>query len=107
MLQNDTYLITCVIYLFIDCVFFWWFILNVILKGKAKQILESMVNKGYANSLSEAIRLAIVYFEKDYLSEEEKVNRKITKMDLEIQSGKKKLLNAKEALGKYSKFLKK
>ena len=81
--------------------------MNVILRGKTKEIVESMVKEGYANTLSEAVRLAIVNFEQKYLmNETELVNRKLDKIDQEISNGKRKLLNSKEALGKYSKYLK-
>ncbi len=39
-------------------------------------------------------------------SEEELVKRKIDWIDAEIKAGKRKLLNSKQALGKYAKYLK-
>ncbi len=86
--------------------FFWWFQLNVILRGVAKEILESMVKEGYANTQSEAIRLAIINFGKEHLSEEELVKRKIDFIESQVKAGKRKELNAEQALGKYAKFLK-
>ncbi|MFH0714383.1 MAG: hypothetical protein V1847_02200 [Candidatus Diapherotrites archaeon] len=77
--------------------------MNVILKGKTKAIVETMVEEGYANSQSEAIRLAIVNFDKDRMKEADLVNQKLDRIDRDIQSGKRKLLTAKQALGKYAK----
>ena len=80
--------------------------MNVTLRGRTKEIVESMVEEGFANTQSEAIRLAIVNFGEKCLGETELVNRKLDRIDLEISAGKRKLLNAKQALGKYSKHLK-
>ena len=81
--------------------------MNVILRGKTKQIVESMVKKGYANTQSEAIRLAIVRFGQENLDEIEMVNRKLDRIDQEVREGKRKVLTAHQALGKYAKYLKK
>ena len=80
--------------------------MNVILRGKTRAIVETMVVEGYANTKSEAVRLALVNFGKEHLGEVELVNRKLDRMDQEIKAGKRKLLNADQALGKYSKYLK-
>ena len=80
--------------------------MNVILRGMAKEIVASLVKAGYANSQSEAIRLAIVDFGQHHLGEVEMVNRKLDRMDQGIKAGKRKLLNADEALGTYAKHLK-
>lgn len=80
--------------------------MNVILKGRTKEIVETLVKHGYANSQSEAVRLAIVDFGEHHLGEVELVNRKLDRLDEEIKSGKRKLLNADEALGEYAKYLK-
>ena len=80
--------------------------MNVILRGKTKEIAETMVKEGYANTQSEAIRLALVDFGQHYLSEVELVNRKLDRIDEEIKSGKRKLLTSEEALGSYAKHLK-
>ena len=77
--------------------------MNVILRGKTKQIVENMVEEGYANTQSEAIRLAVVSFGEAHLNEVELVNRKLDTIDKEIVEGKRKLLNAGQALGKYAK----
>ncbi len=50
--------------------------------------------------------MAIADFGRHHLSEVEMVNRKLDRLDQKIKTGKRKLLNASEALGKYAKFLK-
>jgi Arc/MetJ-type ribon-helix-helix transcriptional regulator len=80
--------------------------MNVTLRGRTKAVVETMVKEGYANSQSEAIRMAIMNFGQHHLNENEIVNKKLDKIDSEIISGKRKLLNSKEALGEYSKYLK-
>ena len=80
--------------------------MNVILRGKTKEIVETLVKEGYANSQSEAVRLAIVDFGQHHLSEVEMVNRKLDKLNKDIEEGRSRLLTPEEALGKYAKFLK-
>ncbi|PIO03606.1 hypothetical protein COT57_00470 [Candidatus Micrarchaeota archaeon CG09_land_8_20_14_0_10_55_25] len=80
--------------------------MNVILRGKTKEIVQAIVNTGYANTQSEAIRLAIVDFGNNYLNEPEIVNRKLDAIDQDISNGKRRVLNAKQALGKYAKHVK-
>ncbi len=80
--------------------------MNVILRGRAKEIVKSMVEEGYANSQSEAIRMAIIDFGQRHLSEAELVNKKLDRLDQGIKSGKRKLLDADEARGEYAKHLK-
>ncbi len=80
--------------------------MNVILRGKTKEILEDMVEDGYANTQSEAVRLAIINFGEDHFNEEEMVNRKLDLIDEQIKKGKRKLLKADKGLGKYAKYLK-
>ena len=80
--------------------------MNVILRGRTKEILETLVKEGYANSQSEAIRLAIINFGQQHLNETEMVNRKLDSIDQDIKAGKRKLLNSSQALGKYAKHLK-
>lgn len=79
--------------------------MNVTLRGKTKEILESMVSSGYANTLSEAIRLSIISFG-EKLSEQELVEKKLDRIDEDIKQGKRRLLTAEEAVGSYSKHLK-
>ncbi len=80
--------------------------MNVVLRGRTKQILENMVEGGFANTQSEAVRLAVISFGEGHFSEEELVNRKLDFLDREIKNGKRKLLNADQALGSYSKYVK-
>ena len=80
--------------------------MNVDFRGKTKQILESMVEEGYANTQSEAARLAIVQFGEEHFNEVELVNRKLDRLNKDIEEGKSKLLTPEQALGKYAKFLK-
>ncbi len=80
--------------------------MNVILYGKTKEIVATMVEEGYANSQSEAIRLAIINFWQDNLDEVASVNRKLDRIDQRVKEGKRRVLNADEALGKYAKHLK-
>lgn len=80
--------------------------MNVILRGKTKEIVETLVKEGYANSQSEAVRLAIIDFGQHYLSEVELVNRKLDRLNKDIEEGRSRLLTPEEALGKYAKFLK-
>jgi membrane-bound ClpP family serine protease len=79
---------------------------NVDFRGRTKQILESMVEEGYANTQSEAARLAIIQFGEEHFSEMELVNKKLDNIDQDIKAGKRKLLNSDEALGNYAKYLK-
>lgn len=65
-----------------------------------------MVDEGYANTQSEAIRLAIVDFEQHHLTEAELVTKKLDMIDADIKKGKRKLLNSDQALGEYAKYLK-
>ena len=80
--------------------------MNVVLRGITSEVLNNMVEVGYANTKSEAIRLAIIAFGEEHFSETELVNRKLDRIDLDIRLGKRRLLNADKALGKYSKHLK-
>lgn len=80
--------------------------MNVDFRGKTKQILETMVEEGYANTQSEAARLAIIQFGEEHFNEVELVNRKLDKLNKDIEEGRSKLLTPEEALGKYAKFLK-
>ncbi|MFH1545589.1 MAG: hypothetical protein ABIE23_05920 [archaeon] len=80
--------------------------MNVDFRGRTKQILENMVEEGYANTQSEAARLAIVQFGEEHFSEVEIVNRKLDRIDQDIKAGRRKLLNNDQALGEYAKHLK-
>jgi len=80
--------------------------INLKLSGAPEKIIENMINEGYATSKTEAIRLAILSFRDKKEMENELVVRKMKQIDDEIKSGKRKLINADEALGEYSKYLK-
>ena len=80
--------------------------MNVNLRGRANEIIESMVQQGYANTKSEAIRLAIMSFGEKKRTEEELVRKKMDYMDRQVKEGKNRLLTAEEALGKYAKNIK-
>jgi len=80
--------------------------MNVILRGKTKEIVQAIVQTGYANSQSEAIRLALIDFGNNYLNETEMVNRKLDAIDRDISNGKSRTLNAEQALGWHAKHLK-
>ena len=80
--------------------------MNIVLRGRTKQILENMVEEGFANTKSEAVRLAVISFGEEHFSEVDLVNRKLDFIDGEIKDGKRKLLNANQALGSFSKHAK-
>ncbi len=80
--------------------------MNVPLKGKAMQIVEEMVDSGYANTKSEAVRLAINTFGIEHFAEERLVRMKMDYMDRQAAQGKARLLTAEEAMGKYGKEIK-
>ena len=65
-----------------------------------------MVEEGFANTQSEAARLAIIQFGDEHFNEVELVNRKLDRLNKDIEKGRSKLLTPEEALGKYAKFLK-
>jgi Arc/MetJ-type ribon-helix-helix transcriptional regulator len=79
--------------------------MNVILRGKVHQMLEDMISEGYANTKSEAIRLAILTFGEQHNVEETMVKKKLDRINKEIREGKRKTLNSKEALGTYAKYV--
>lgn len=79
--------------------------MNVTLRGKTREILDLMVSQGYANTKSEAIRLALLSFGKAH-EEDILIAKKIDRINREIAHGKRKLLTAEEALGAYAKHLK-
>jgi Arc/MetJ-type ribon-helix-helix transcriptional regulator len=80
--------------------------MNVVIRNKMLQILNIMVKEGYANTKSEAIRLAILNFGEKYIGEDVLVSEKLDEIDSTIKAGKRKTLNAKEALGIHAKYLK-
>jgi len=80
--------------------------MNVVLKGITKEILNNMIKQGYANTKSEAIRLAILSFGEGHFIETLQVNKKLDYLDSEINNGKRKLHDANTALGEHVKHLK-
>lgn len=80
--------------------------MNVTLRGKTRQILESMIAEGYANTKSEAIRLAILSFGDEHRVEEVMVRKRLDRINNEIREGKRKLVGKKAALGIYAKHVK-
>jgi Arc/MetJ-type ribon-helix-helix transcriptional regulator len=80
--------------------------MNVTLRGRIRQILDTMIEEGYANTKSEAIRLAILNFGEEHINEEIMVKEKLDRIDKEIREGKRKVLSSKEALGVYAKYVK-
>lgn len=80
--------------------------MNVNLRGRVQQILDVMVEEGYANTKSEAIRLAILNFGEEHVSEAILVKEKLDKIDNKIREGKRRVLGAKKALGVYAKHVK-
>ena len=86
--------------------------LNLKIEGLPEEVINELVERGIASNKSEAIRLAILHYNdhygikpiKEYLEDELAV-RKMQYLDEQIAKGKRKLISAKEALGKYSKLL--
>jgi Arc/MetJ-type ribon-helix-helix transcriptional regulator len=76
------------------------------LRGRILQILDDMIEEGYANTKSEAIRFAILNFGEKHIKEEIMVKEKLDRIDKEIREGKRKALGSKEALGVYAKYVK-
>ncbi len=80
--------------------------MNVTLRGKTRQILDDMIAEGYANTKSEAIRLAILSFGDEHQVEEAMVKKKLDRINSEIRERKRKLIGTREALGVYAKHVK-
>lgn len=81
--------------------------MNVILKGQVKTMLESLVEAGYGNTQSEAIRLAVIEYAQKHLSESQLVKMKLDWIDSQIAAGKRRVLSPEDALGKHAIHLKK
>ena len=76
---------------------------NFDLGGDLEAYVLARIRAGYATSKSEVIRTSLLMAkqaEEDHLAV-----LKMQKIDTEIASGKRKLLTAKEAMGKYAKYL--
>ncbi len=80
--------------------------MNVTLRGRVQQILDIMIEEGYANTKSEAIRLAILDFGEKRANEWLLVKEKLDTIDNEIREGRRQVLNARQALGAYAKHVK-
>ena len=80
--------------------------MNVSLRGRVQQILDIMIKEGYANTKSEAIRLAILNFGEKHVGEELLVNEKLDEIDNKIREGRRKVLGVRQALGIYVKHVK-
>ena len=65
-----------------------------------------MIEEGYANTKSEAIRLAILDFGEKRVNEGLLVKEKLDTIDNEIRGGRRRVLNARQALGVYAKHVK-
>ncbi len=80
--------------------------MNVTLRGRVQQILDMMIEEGYANTKSEAIRLAILDFGEKRVNEGLLVKGKLDLIDNEIRGGRRRVLNTRQALGIYAKHVK-
>lgn len=83
-------------------------ILNMKLEGFPEEILNEMVHKGIASNKTEAIRLMILDYNKQYgikkmdeYLEDQAIIKKIKTMEKEVKEGKRKVLNEEDVLKKY------
>jgi len=77
-----------------------------------RQIVEDLVQTGVAPDRNEAIRMMIRHYNEHFnikpmsrFIEDELAIKRMQTLELEIESGKKKPLSVKEAMGEYSKYL--
>lgn len=82
------------------------------LDGEVEKALLRLVEAGFFKTKAEAVRAGILELGKEYQvikSREELLDelavRKMERLEDEIKSGKRKVLTAKQALGKYAKYL--
>ncbi len=84
---------------------------HVRLTGDVAKIVEQMIKRGRAASMTEAIRIALLDYNQRHLSREELLDylavKKMQQIDKETKEGKRRVLNAKEALGKYAYIVEK
>ncbi|VVB74963.1 Uncharacterised protein [uncultured archaeon] len=80
--------------------------MNVNLRGATKQVLDIMIEKGFAATQSEAIRLAVFWFGQNKLEENELAAKKMAKIHAQIKSGKHKVVSAKKAAKMYPELKK-
>ena len=78
--------------------------MNVVLRGMPKEIVEKMITVGYASTQSEAIRLAIFWFGKEHLNEDELAAKKMDKIYKDYKEGKLKTYSMKEYAKKHPEF---
>ncbi len=78
--------------------------MNVVVKGATKQILDEMLKKGYASTNSEAIRLALFWFDKSQLAQDERAAKKIEKIHKRIKEGKEKTISLDEMAKEFPEF---
>lgn len=82
------------------------------LDGSVEETLKRLVEAGFFKTKAEAVRAGILELGKEYCvvkTREELMDElavaKMQKIDEEIKQGKRRVLTAKQALGKYAKFL--
>lgn len=74
--------------------------------GVVADILDRIIESGRASNRTEAIRLALLEYEKNFRDEEDRLAvEKMQRIDKEIEEGKRKVLSKEEALGKYAHLL--
>lgn len=90
-----------------------WMMMNLKLDGLSEEVVNIVVSRGIASNKTEAIRLMVLHYNEHFgirpmnsYLEDALAVRKMQKIDREIDAGRRKVLNAKEALGKYAKYLK-
>ena len=87
-------------------------LINIKLDGFPETILNRMVELGIASNKTEAIRLALMDYNEHHCLkkieryvEDEMAIRKMGEIDKQISEGKRKVVGAKKAMGKYAKML--
>ncbi len=79
-------------------------LLNVVLRGVSREVLEKMISRGYANTQSEAIRLAVISFGKNEQILDELAAKNAEKINSEIKRGRHKVLSVKQLSKKHPEF---
>lgn len=82
------------------------------LDGSVNETLKRLVEAGFFKTKAEAVRAGILELGKEFQvvkSREELLDelavRKMEQIDEEMRTGKRKVLTAKQALGKYAKYV--
>jgi hypothetical protein len=78
--------------------------MNVVVKGVQKQVLDAMIEKGYASTQSEAIRLALFWFGQSKLNLDELAVKKMEKLHKEIKSSKRKVYSLDEMIKMHPEY---